>query len=406
MKNIFKKVSGIVLVSALMLSSCSKDVEFDPVDEDLNAVSAKISIKSLPFDMKPPKMLPKLSEKEIFNDVPFDLSQVVEPSKCTLTIFDDVIAASVASNLDSIGLDWYGSYADINFISTIIDEGSQYFGENGEDTERVNRIARNLERFWFMPHEITVKGQHNSTLEDYDKIVEVLTSPFFGLPASDANAYAYYFVNFVNEQSTFLTETPLLSFDGFAIALDGLLGQNDLIVVGDGIVELLNKTGIRKGVVWNGILAHEWAHHIQFNNLERWYPDGAADNEPEATRTTELEADFFASYYVSHAKGATQNWQRTRQFLELFFNIGDCSFTSDGHHGTPLQRMEAARRGYNLAKRVQRNGKILSINQVHKRFLKQLPKIIGNEPVIENELEELQMIEDEYQLDVEADALQ
>lgn len=68
--------------------------------------------------------------------------------------------------------------------------------------------------------------------------------------------------------------------------------------------------------------------------------------------------------------------------------------------------MEAARRGYNLARRVQKNGKILTANQVHNRFLKQLPNIIDDEPVIENELEGLQIIEDKYQLDVEADVLQ
>jgi len=405
MKKIVKSLSSMVLVAALVLASCSKDVEFDHIEEDLNAVPAKMALKPLPVEMKHPKMLPKLSEKAIFNDVPFDISQAVEPSKCTLTPFDDVIAASVASNLDSIGLDWYATYTDIKFISTLIDDAPQYFGEDGEDTQRVNRITRKLERFWFMPHEVTVRGQHNTTLDDYDKIVEVLTSPFFGLPASDANAYAFYFVNFVNEQSTFLTETPLLSFDGFAVALGGQFGQNDLIVVGDGIVELLAETGLSRGVVWNGILAHEWAHHIQFNNFNRWYPDGAADNAPEATRTTELEADFFASYFVSHKKGATQNWRRTRQFLELFFNIGDCQFNSDGHHGTPLQRMRAARQGYRLARRVQKNGKILSIDQVHKRFLKKLPSIIGEEPIIENPNQGIE-IKDEYQLDVEAEALQ
>ncbi len=405
MKNTFKKVSGIVLASAFLLASCSKDVEFDPVEEDLSAVSAKASIKSLPFDLKPPTLQVKLPKEVMFNDVPFDFSSAVEPSKCTLTVFDDVIAASVSSNLDSIGASWYNTYAELNFLSTITDESPQTFGAKGEDTDRVKRITRNLERFWFMPKEVTVRGQHNSTLEDYDKIVDLLMF-WYELPAQDANAYAFYFINFVNEQSTFLTETPLLSFDGFAIALEGLLDQNDLIVVGDGIVELLAETGIGRGVVWNGVLAHEWAHHIQFNNEDKWYPEGAADNAPEATRTTELEADFFASYYVSHTKGAIQNWRRTRQFLELFFNIGDCQFTSDGHHGTPLQRMEAARRGYNLARKVQKNGKILTANQVHNRFLKQLPKIIGDKPVIEDEMEELQIIQDEYQLDVEADALQ
>ncbi|SHJ90722.1 neutral zinc metallopeptidase [Pseudozobellia thermophila] len=399
MKTLYPKIAAIVFGSALCTLSCTKDEFQLSSEQELNAVSAKASFPTTQVQFEAPTLAKPLPDNSMFNDIPFDLSTVVEPSKCTLTPLDDVIAASVASNLDSIGLDWYDLYAEMNFLSTITDEDPQYFGANGEDTQRVNRITRNLERFWFMPHEVTVRGQHNSTLEDYDKIVDILMF-WYELPASDANAFAYYFTNFVNVESTFLTETPLLSADGFAIALDGLFGQNDLIVVGDGIVDLLEQTGIRRGVIWNGILAHEWAHHIQFNN-EDWYPDGAADNAPEATRTTELEADFFTGYYVTHKKGATQNWKRTQQFLELFFNIGDCSFTSDGHHGTPLQRMEAARRGYLLARRIQDKGKVLTADQVHKRFLNQLDKIVGT-----SSSTAMEEIEDEYQLDVAPDALQ
>lgn len=399
MKNLYPKVIALVFGVGLCAVSCSKDELQLGTEQELSPVSAKASLPTTTMTFIAPTLAKNLPGNMMFNDIPFDLSSIVEPSKCTLTPLDDVIAASVASNLDSIGLEWYDLYAEMNFLSTITDEDTQYFGANGEDTQRVQNIVKKLERFWFMPHEVTVRGQHNSTLEDYDKIVDILMF-WYELPASDANAFAYYFTNFVNVESTFLTETPLLSADGFAIALDGLFGQNDLIVVGDGIVDLLEETGIRRNVIWNGILAHEWAHQIQFNN-EEWYPNGAADNAPEATRTIELEADFFTGYFVTHKKGATQNWNRTQQFLELFFNIGDCNFTSDGHHGTPLQRMEAARRGYLLARRMKDKGKVLTADQVHKRFLNQLDKIVGTSSTAATE-----EIEDEYQLDVEPDALQ
>ena len=405
MKNAYPKIAGIIFSASLFLVSCTKD-EFQPSNEDsLTPFTSKMTLPIATMSSEaPPTLTRKLPEKSMFHDVPFNLASIVEPSKCTLTPLDDVIAASVSSNLDSIGLDWYDLYAEMNFYSTIIDDSEQYFGADGEDTQKVKNITRSLERFWFMPHEIEVRGQHKSTLEDYDKIVDILMF-WYELPAQDANAFAYYFTNFVNEESTFLTETPLIAADGFAIALDGLFGQNDLIVIGDGIVDLLEQTGIRRGVIWNGIMAHEWAHQIQFNNQDKWYPNGAADNAPEATRTTELEADFFTGYYVTHKKGGTQNWRRTQQFLELFFNIGDCSFTSDGHHGTPLQRMEAARKGYLLARNMQRKGLVLNANQVHKRFLNKLDKILGEEPlrVVPSTDDE---IEDEFQLDVQPDALQ
>ncbi|MUH37181.1 hypothetical protein D9O36_15115 [Zobellia amurskyensis] len=404
MKNAYLKLAGTIIGAGLFLVSCTKD-EFELSPEDsLKPLTSKIGIPKSNLNFEAPSLIKKLPEKSMFHDVPFNLASIVEPSKCTLTPLDDVIAASVSSNLDSIGLDWYDLYAEMNFLSTITDDSEQYFGADGEDTQKVKNITKSLERFWFMPHEIEVRGQHKSTLEDYDKIVDILMF-WYERPASEANALAYYFTNFVNVESTFLTETPLIAADGFAIALDGAFGQNDLIVIGDGIVDLLEQTGIRRNVIWNGIMAHEWAHHMQFNNQDKWYPNGAADNAPEATRTTELEADFFTGYYVTHKKGGTQNWRRTQQFLELFFNIGDCSFTSDGHHGTPLQRMEAARRGYLLARRIQNKGKVLTANQVHNRFLNQLDKIIGDVPsrVIESTEDE---IEDEFQFDVQPDALQ
>jgi len=175
-----------------------------------------------------------------------------------------------------------------------------------------------------------------------------------------------------NEESTFLIESPLLSFDGFATT-------DDLIVVGDGLIELASASGVEDKVVWSGILAHEWAHQIQFDNFDQWYPNGAADNAPEATRTTELEADFIAAYYLTHKRGATYNWKRVEGFFDLFFNIGDCSFTSSGHHGTPLQRMRAAEAGYLLAQNTFPKGHILGTNEVHDIFLNQLEGIVSGD---------------------------
>ena len=98
---------------------------------------------------------------------------------------------------------------------------------------------------------------------------------------------------------------------------------------------------------------------------------------PEATRRTELMADAYSAYYLSHARGAAMQWKRVQQFLQVFFNIGDCSFTSDGHHGTPAQRIAAANWGYNLANNAQKQGHIMTSQEFAALFEVQLPKLVS-----------------------------
>lgn len=363
-----------MVMAMVLLGAC---VQEEPLaEEEFNVAFAQGSSETIsPEDM--PSPVKNIPLNRLITDSKINPNLLVEPSPCGPTPFDAVISASIDSNIDALGASWFFDYVDFNFFYTITDPRPQYFGANGQYTNLVRKIERNLVNFWDMPGEITVRGQHNATLDNEEILIEILTF-WYGFPEADAALFADFFVNFVNVESTFLVETPLISFDGFAIALGGLLGQGDLIVIGDGIVELLSETGVEDKVVWNGIMAHEWAHHIQFNNFGDWYPGGAADNEPEATRTTELEADFFTGYYLTHKRGGTYNWKRVEDFLALFFNIGDCGFTSSGHHGTPIQRMEAAHQGYLLARAAKANGKILSEQEVHDVFLSKLDDIIDS----------------------------
>lgn len=373
------KTHKIILTFAIgmLLASCQKEETNVVVGDTLNVAKSSATSTSV-SEFERPAPVVSLTGTELFSDNPFRLSQVVTPSECSPTLFNTVINASVSSNIDALGAEWYELYAEMNFYYTLTDTSSQYFGASGEYTNLVSKITRGLEGFWDMPNEVSVRGQHNSTLNDLDKITQILTF-WYGLPEELAVSYADYFVNFINIESTFLIESPLVSFDGFAIALEGQLDQGDLIVIGDGLIELASKAGVDSKVVWSGIMAHEWGHQIQFNNRDNWYPNGAADNTPEATRTTELEADFFTGYYLTHKRGGTYNWKQTEEFLTLFFNIGDCGFTSDGHHGTPVQRMEAAKKGYILAQKAQKQGHILSEQVVHQEFLNILDTVVGYE---------------------------
>lgn len=381
MKMITKKVFLVALATGFILASCNNEEEtlIGP-ESDLNAVSATATIDS-PSLLTPTVELPT---NLMSNDFNLDISSVVQPSPCGDTAFNAVIDQSVASNLDALGAEWYGLYAEMNFYHTLTDESPQYFGENGEYTNLLTKITRNLKKFWKNQNNISVRGQHNNTLNDKAKIIQILTF-WYGLPEALAADYADLFVDYINVESTFLIETPLLSFDGFTIDLQGQLGQNDIIVIGDGLIELASETGIEDKVVWEGIMAHEWGHQLQFNNRGVWQYPGVDISDPaEDTRSTELEADFFTGYYLTHKRGGTANWKRTQDFLELFFIIGDCGFTNPGHHGTPAQRLDAAYQGYLMAQGEKKKGKISSADTVHDTFISVLPGIVGTGSVADN----------------------
>lgn len=232
----------------------------------------------------------------------------------------------------------------------------------------MKKSVRSLESFWNMPDLITVNGQHTSTLEDLDFMRYVYENYSSAPPEviEEILGIASYF----NTNSDQIPENPFYAADGFATF-------DRTIVIGDGIVTLLEDTGIDPKVVWLSILAHEWGHQIQFLNFGDWqYPVPAFIGTPESTRMTELEADFLTGYYLTHKRGATYNWKRVEGFLSAFFNIGDCGFDNDGHHGTPAQRMAAAKAGFNLANKTKKKGQILSQQEVHNDFLAKLDLII------------------------------
>lgn len=76
-----------------------------------------------------------------------------------------------------------------------------------------------------------------------------------------------------------------------------------------------------------GILAHEWGHMVQ-GNIQ-----GTA---------AELQADCLAGVFM---RGAGLPWQDVEQFAQANFFSGDAEW-SFGGHGTGMQRVSAARRGY------------------------------------------------------------
>jgi predicted metalloprotease len=87
------------------------------------------------------------------------------------------------------------------------------------------------------------------------------------------------------------------------------------------------------------IVAHEYGHHLQYSLTNGPVVD---ERTPERTRYLEMEADALAAYYMHHPRGASrQNW-KIMQAIEAAAAGGDCRFTSNGHHGTPAQRLDSA----------------------------------------------------------------
>ena len=382
---ITKKMLIAPILVAGLFYSCSTELDSPTMETELKAVSSKASLNSLPDGSNSPKRITMKASGLMATDfsVGKSLLNAVEPSVCgptpfreVLTKYDDLLfndfLANYTGNIDGFYV-VFEDYFAINQIAARFEgKNTDYFGANGEYTAYVNNRTRSLEKFWDMADLIEVNGQHTATLEDIDFLRYVYEN-YTGNPAlpDEIIDYLLEFAVYYNSVSDQIPENPFFASDGFATF-------DRKIVIGDGLVDMLAEVGIDPKVVWSSILAHEWGHQIQFLNFGSFnYPIPAFAGSPESTRMTELEADFITGYYLTHKRGATYNWKRVEGVLQSFFEIGDCGFGSNGHHGTPIQRMEAAKMGYELANNAQKNGKILSQEAVHNAFLASLDAIIN-----------------------------
>lgn len=106
-----------------------------------------------------------------------------------------------------------------------------------------------------------------------------------------------------------------------------------------------------------GILAHEWGHRTQ--QELHWQ-----DYSQPAHR--ELEADAFSGFYLFLAKQWA--WSRVDQYYTAIMAFGDYNFNSPYHHGTPNERLAAARLGVEVAEHVVQNNQMLTYADLHEIF--------------------------------------
>lgn len=258
----------------------------------------------------------------------------------------------------------------------------QYFGYNGQYTKIMVKTDRDVKRFWdIYSADIQLIGMHGTMLLDVDRVAAVYESPLvFGLPPALADLFASLIRDAMLQSQTLNGGNhPLFSFNAFAFSAANL-GIPDKIIMGDGILAGYEALGFQD-VAPQAVYAHEFAHHIQFENDYFDDPLATTGSGAERTRYTELMADAMSAYYLTHSRGAAMNRKRVVQFLEVFFEIGDCAFTNNGHHGTPNQRMKAAQLGFDIAAAAQKQGHILTSEEFHDRFVAAYPGIVAPDAI-------------------------
>ncbi len=259
---------------------------------------------------------------------------------------------------------------------------NQSFGPNGEYTDQINKTFTDLKRFWNIElGNIILVAYRGSMLQDRNKVIATYKAD--GYPDEKANNYADSVAILLQMYPQFLNGNhPAFSYNQLAAPDSTYAGVGRVpakIIIGDGILQGLEAIGYGD-IAPQAILAHEYGHHIQhkLGVLSKGWKFGE-ELIPKTARRIELMADAYAAYYLSHPRGAAaMQGENVQRFLELFFNLGDCQFDGNSHHGTPTQRKAAAEWGYNLAKDARQQGRILPAQELASLFDAALADIVKN----------------------------
>lgn len=252
----------------------------------------------------------------------------------------------------------------------------QTYGFTGAFTNVMQRTERDVKAFWDIPSsDIQVLAAHGRIIQNPAKMT-LMYEQILGAPHATAVGIANQLNSFAHVYPVLNGgDHPFFTLNAFAIWQIGG-GIPDKIVMGDAILEGFKAVGLGD-VAPQAIFAHEFAHQIQ--NRRAYYNDPFANagSAAEQTRYMELMADAFAGYYLTHKRGAAMNKFRVEEFLQAFFQLGDCAFSDPGHHGTPNQRMKSSRFGFDVAAAALKQGQILTANQFHALFVAYYPTLIA-----------------------------
>jgi hypothetical protein len=278
-------------------------------------------------------------------------------------------------NLYNLAADLVVTYDALLYLQASPDAA---FGYGGEFTTDITHTERDIKRFWDIESgDIQVVPLHGTMLLDTARVARVYRT-VFGIPAGTAQTFAAIVRGIVATSVVFNGGNhPFFSFNAFAFS-SGAFG--DRIAMGDGMMAGYDALGFGD-VAPEAVFAHEFGHHIQYEN--DYFDDPLANTADDAanTRYTELMADAYSAYYLTHARGLAMNKHRVASFLQAFFEIGDCAFTNPGHHGTPAQRMRAAQFGFDVADQAHKQGHIMSSDAFHDLFVAAYPAMVAPDAI-------------------------
>ena len=373
MKNLPIYVTTLLI---LFVVGCSKQNEKQPAQNKKELTKSQAAIKYLSdfqkehydvlnsssdmYSVKSSKKAFSLSKNMDYRSWSDKLASIIDPDDydCESTDWREYVLSIRDWDSDETAVfnDWGWLIWDYNFVFANKTVKGETYGIDGDFTNDINRHFRGLTKFWDIDTDIALASGKASFWKDKAKVLEILTLEnelFWGSAFTDG-ALDTLRDNLVTAFGSDGFEDythPFLSLNAFAATPFVLpdFTTSHKIVMGDGIMDTYDAIELGD-VAPAAILAHEYGHQIQFAN------DIYFDFTPEGTRGTELMADALAAYYLTHKRGATMNWKRVQKFLKVFFNIGDCSFSNPNHHGTPDQRMRAAKWGYDMAQAEKKKG--------------------------------------------------
>jgi hypothetical protein len=323
-------------------------------------------------------------------DVPAQaaLRDAVAPSECASTLLDDYVDGLFAAMSDE-QFTFLVQHQDA--LLSVPTYDALFFGTAGDPVYALDSHARQLQntfrdlrRFWDIESgDIELMAMHSDSLLDAARIARTLeamvdTGELAPMTDAEIAAEAQTVATFMQAQDGAFQDNPLWTLNAFAFSAEGetdpfIASLPDKLIMGDGILEAYDAIGLGD-VGPRVIMAHEFAHHVQY---ELGVFDSGPTDPSAATRRTELMADAMASYFATHKKGLALNRKRVNDALLSFYTVGDCSFASPGHHGTPLQRERAADWGADLAAAAQPRSAVLPAATVVEMFDAALPGIIA-----------------------------
>lgn len=276
------------------------------------------------------------------------------------------------------------------------DASDEYIGADGEYTQRQNKTFKDNKRFWdIYSDDILLMGMHGAEIADDDLMAAFLPIAFGNPPLFVQeillNAARSAIEGGVVDLSLFVPgfifeapgipggyNNPLLSLNAFAFSYDQEIFPGsgiipDKIIMGEGLIDSLVAIGVGAKEGPDYILSHEFAHHVQFE-IGAFEP---GPPEPEKTRRTELMADGFAAYFSSHARGNTFQASSFAEVMTSAYQVGDCAFANNNHHGTHLQRLNAAIWGKLVSQSAANQGHIYSSSTMLQMFDDALPILVA-----------------------------